>query len=91
MKFKVTRHSGSTPPTDALDLLWERLDGNRYEVAFSKVGDVIRAAWGEDAPVTMEQDERALIGRLAVLNVVRGVCDGAPELKFDWYAVSPLG
>jgi hypothetical protein len=91
VQFKVTRHSGFTPPADALELLWERLDGKHDEVSFTKVGGEIRAAWEEDAPVTMERDEREEIGRLAVFHLVRDVCEGAPELKLDWYAVSPLG
>jgi hypothetical protein len=35
------------------------------------------------------RDERIEIGRRAVLDVVRDVCDAAPELKSDWFAVSP--
>ena len=45
---------------------------------------------GEDAPISMERDEREEIGRRAVLDIVRSVCERAPELKSDWFAVSTL-
>jgi hypothetical protein len=88
VQFRITPHSGFSPPDDALDLLLRRLGANRDEVSFAKVGPEIRATTGEDAPVSMTRDERAEIGRRAVLNVVRDVCDGAPELQSDWFAVS---
>ncbi len=66
----------------------QRLGARREEVAFAKVGAEIRATTGEDAPVSMTRDERADIGRRAVLQVVREVCDGAPGLSSDWFAVS---
>ncbi len=91
MNFRITRHSGLTPPADALDLLWQRLDGNHDDVSFARVGGEIRASTGEDAPVSMTRDERADVGRRAVLHVVFDVCDGAPELNSDWYAVSVDG
>jgi hypothetical protein len=37
----------------------------------------------------MEQDERAELGRRAILDIVIGVCERAPELNSDWFAVSP--
>ena len=89
MKFRVTRHSALAPPADALDLLWQRLGGDHEGVEFTRAGDEIRAAWEEDAPVSMERDERMQIGRRAVLDIVSEVCDGAPELRLDWYAISP--
>jgi hypothetical protein len=90
VKFKVTRHSGFGPPADALDLLWQRLGATRDEVSFAKVDGEIRAAWEEGAPASMERAERIEVGRIAVLHIVRDVCEGAPELRLDWYAVSPL-
>jgi hypothetical protein len=38
----------------------------------------------------MERSVRQEVDRLVVLNVVREVCEEAPELKFDWYAVGVL-
>jgi hypothetical protein len=88
VQFKITPHSGYAPPVDALDLLWARLGVRREEVSFARMGAEIMATTGEDAPVSMTRDERAEIGRRAVLDVVRDVCDGAPELRSDWFAVS---
>ncbi|HTW41294.1 MAG TPA: hypothetical protein VMD79_03155 [Solirubrobacteraceae bacterium] len=88
MQFKITPHSVFDPPDDALELLWVRLAPSREEVSFAKVGALISARTDEDAPVSMTRDERVEIGRRAVLDVVREVCEGAPELKSDWFAVS---
>jgi hypothetical protein len=89
MKFAVTHHSGSGAPEDALDLLWQRLEGRRYEdISFSRSGSEILARAGEDAPISMERGEREEIGRLAVLECVSTVCERVPELKVDWYAIS---
>lgn len=88
MKFRITCHSGFEPPADALELLWQQLGADRDDVSFTKAGTEIRATVGEDAPVSMTRDERAEIGRRAVLDVVLGVCEQAPELKSDWFAVS---
>jgi hypothetical protein len=71
-----------------MDLLWQRLGASRDEVSFAKVGPEIRATWEEDAPVSMERDERVEIGRRAVLDIVIDVCERAPELNSDWFAVS---
>jgi hypothetical protein len=75
-------------PADAVDLLLQRLGPSRDRVSFAKVGAEIWVTLEADTPVSMTHDERADIGRRAVLEVVRDVCDGAPELRSDWYAVS---
>jgi hypothetical protein len=75
-------------PDDAVDLLLQRLGPNRDRASFAKVGAEIWVTLEADAPVSMTHDERADIGRRAVLDVVRDVCEGAPELRWDWYAVS---
>ena len=90
VEFRITHHSGSSAPDDALDLLWQQLDERHGNVRFAKLGAEIRAALRDDTPVSMESDEREEIGRRAVLNIVRGVCDSAPQLKLDWFAVSAL-
>jgi hypothetical protein len=89
VQFRITHHSGFAAPADALELLCARLGAGRDGVSFTKVGGEIRAMTQEDAPVSMTRDERLEIGRRAVLELVRDVCDGAPELKSDWFAVSP--
>jgi hypothetical protein len=88
--FRITLHSGFAAPADALDLLWQRLDSKRDDARFARVGAEIRATWGEDAPISMERDEREEIGRRAVLDIVCDVCTRAPELRSDWFAVSTL-
>lgn len=88
MRFKITYHSGHNPPENALDLLAQRLGPRREEVSFIKVGAEIWATVDVDAPVSVTHDERADIGRRAVLDVVREVCDGTGELNSDWFAVS---
>jgi hypothetical protein len=71
-----------------MDLLWQGLDARRDETSFTKVGAEIRVTWGEDAPASMEQDERYELGRRVVLDIVIDVCERAPELNSDWFAVS---
>jgi hypothetical protein len=90
MKYKITHHSTASPPADALELLSARLGSRRDEISFALVGGEIRATvHDEDAPVAMTRDERTDIGRRVVLEVVSQVCERVPELKLDWYAVSP--
>jgi len=81
---------GIAPPADAIDLLWQRLDVSHDEASFARAGAEIVATWGEDAP-SSTRDERAEIGRLAVLEIVRDACERTPELELDWFAVAPLG
>lgn len=72
-----------------MDLLWQRLGANHDEASLTKTGPEIMATWGDDVPVSMEQDERTEIGRRAVLDIVIDVCARAPELNSDWFAVCP--
>jgi hypothetical protein len=88
VEFRITRHSGYPAPADALELLWQRLGASRDDTRFAKGDAEIRATWGQDAPVSMERDEREEIGRLAVLEIVRDACEQAPGLRTDWFAVS---
>jgi hypothetical protein len=89
MKFRITRHATASPPEHALDLLSARM-GNRHEdVSFARVGPEIRANLDRDDPVAMTHDERTDIGRRAVLGTVAEICERAPELELDWFAVSP--
>jgi hypothetical protein len=88
MRFRITVHSGFDTPDDALDILAERLGRDRDDARFERRSTDIVATWGEDAPVSMESDEREELGRLAVLGILEDICDSAPELKLDWFAVS---
>lgn len=91
MRFRITPHSGfrSSPrPADAIALLAERLGPSRDDVSFVMVDDAIWATSGEDGWLRWTHDhERAEIGRLAVLKMVREACEGQPGLEFDWFAV----
>jgi hypothetical protein len=89
MKFRITRHTTASPPEQALDLLTERIGSACKDLCFARVGPEIRASLDRDDPVAMTQDERTDIGRRAVLEAVSEICEGAPELELDWYAVSP--
>jgi hypothetical protein len=88
MRLTITIHAGFGAPPDALDLLWARVGEGHADARFSKGVGEISADWGEDAPVSMESDEREEVGRRAVLDVLDEICERAPELKLDWYAVS---
>jgi hypothetical protein len=70
-------------------MLSEYMGARRREVSFARVGQEIRANLDRDEQVAMTQDERLDIGRGAVLAIVGDVCERAPELKLDWFAVSP--
>jgi hypothetical protein len=91
VKFRIAPHAGfvssSTRPANAVDLLWQRLGSGRDEASFARLGpDEIGAAWGDDA-LAVRGDERSEIARRAVLEIVRDVCERAPELELDWFAV----
>jgi hypothetical protein len=87
VRFKITPHSTFKPPADAIELLWTRLGPSRDDASFAKVGAEIKASLEDDAPVAMTSDERVDIGRRAILAIVLDVCEGAPELKSDWFAI----
>jgi len=51
----------------------------------------VGASLDREDSVSETNDERVEIGRRAVLGALEEICDGAPELMLDWYAVSPAG
>jgi hypothetical protein len=89
MRFRITPHTTAAPPEQAIELLTERIGRRREDVSFMRVGGELRANLDRDDPVSMTRDERADIGRRAVLEIIGEVCERTPEIKFDWYAVSP--
>jgi hypothetical protein len=89
--FRITRHTALTPPDHAMSLLCERLPHHSEDVYFSIAGGEIGATIDREESVSETNDERVEIGRRAVLGALEEICDGAPELKLDWYAVSPAG
>ena len=89
--FRITHHSGHTPPPDALDALFERLGAVRETVSFSKSGDAeITAIWDADVSSAMTHDERIETGRRLILGMVKDVCEYSPPLDVDWFAVSQM-
>ena len=90
MRFRVAPQAGfasSARPANAVDLLWQRLDSSHDGASFARVGpDEISARWGYDA-LAVEGDELAELGRRTVLESLRDVCERAPELELDWFAV----
>ncbi|HMD52391.1 MAG TPA: hypothetical protein VKG62_06720 [Solirubrobacteraceae bacterium] len=88
MKFRITRHAGYAAPEDALELLSQRLGPRRNQVSFNMVGTEIRARWMDETWDSRTVEERAEIGRLEILEILRGVCERAPGLDMNWFAVS---
>ncbi|MHB8241520.1 MAG: hypothetical protein ACYDHN_05965 [Solirubrobacteraceae bacterium] len=89
MKFRVTRHTATSPPEYALDRFSARMGRGYEDVSFTRMGSEIRANLDRDDPVAMTQDERTDIGRRAVLGAVAEICERTSELELDWFAVSP--
>jgi len=71
-----------------MQLLMRRLGAQRGEVSFAIVGGEIRARLGDDDDDPGTREARAEAGRWTVFELVKDVCERAPELKTDWYAVS---
>lgn len=90
MRFKITRHAGYSPPTDAIDRLWARLGGKREDASFARVGSEIRATFGDEVRAAAAREQRAELARREVFEIVRDVCDEHAELRADWFAVSPM-
>jgi hypothetical protein len=94
MQFRIMRHSGlaaPAAPADAMELLWERLQSNLEPnddaVSLARVGAQIWVTWGPDLGTSPDSRERSEIGRSAVANIVRSVCEHSPDLEFDWFAI----
>ena len=91
MGFRVTRHAAMIPPERAMGLLSERIPRRHEDVCFTLSGDEIGASLDRDESVSVTSDERVEIGRRAVLDALEEVCERAPALSLDWYAVAPAG
>ncbi len=89
MRFAITRHSPYVPPSDALGLLWEQVDGlKRDGVSFARFGSGITDRVRDEPPIELGPDEWADKCRRLVLEVLRDVCARTDDLDFDWFAVS---
>lgn len=91
MVFKVTKHGSGSPPPNALELLGELIAGRREDAYFKRSGSYITARLDREDPIAMTRDERAEIGRRAILDIIGDVCERTPGMKVDWYAVRPAG
>ncbi len=86
--FVISRHSANAPPGDALELLWERLEGERHrDLRFRKARDEIRVIAPDEPRVPMADDEWVEDCRQAIMHTVRSVSEQDDELDFAWYAV----
>jgi hypothetical protein len=88
--YKITPHAGYGAPHDAIERLSQRLGAGRDRVSFAKAGAELRATWDEHRDTSTTPEEHREVGRRAVLDAVREVCEVTPDLKLDWYAVSPV-
>jgi hypothetical protein len=91
--LKITPHQAQrlpAPPAEAVGMLWRRLGSNHEGASFSRRGSEIRAMWESTASRSIARGELNEIARAAILDLLRDVCDRAPELEFDWFAVSPM-
>jgi hypothetical protein len=89
--FRIGRHSGFAAPPNAMELLLRRLGAQADEVSFAMVGDEIRATSGEVDGDSTTKEMRVAVEREVILDLIRDVCDRAPELESNWFAVSYLG
>jgi hypothetical protein len=94
MEFRIMLHSGLSSraaPPEAMELLWQHLEpsvqSNEDDVSLARVGAQIWVTWGPDVSSSPDSRERFEIGRTAVADIVRSVCEDAPELDFGWFAV----
>lgn len=88
MRFRVTRHTGYGAPADALELLLSHLGPRRDDVSFSMVGSEIRARWDEEISDSVTRAIKAEAMRWEIFQIIERVCENAPALRSDWYAVS---
>jgi len=74
-----------------MELLLRRLGAQADEVSFAMVGAEIRATSPESEGDSTTREMRVEAERQAIVDLVRDVCERAPELESDWFAVSYLG
>jgi hypothetical protein len=74
-----------------MELLLRRLGAQRDEISFAMVGTEIRATSGEAQGDSTSRETRVEGARLAILDLICDVCERAPELESDWFAVGYLG
>jgi hypothetical protein len=91
MEFRITTHTGFGAPADAIDSLWPHLEtADVDDASFAKGHDDIRANCGYDDASQADREEVMERERREVLEAVCEVCDRAPGLESDWYAIGPV-
>jgi hypothetical protein len=73
-----------------MELLLRHLGAQVDEVSFAMVGNEIRATSGEGYGDSTTREIRVDVERRAIVDLIRDVCERAPELDSDWFAVSYL-
>jgi hypothetical protein len=74
-----------------MELLLRRLGARRDELTFAMDGGAIMAISEEHEGDSSTREERIEMERRAIVDLLVDVCDDAPELESDWFAVSYLG
>jgi hypothetical protein len=90
VRFTITQpHSISTPPLDAIALLWEQLQGVQHEdLAFALAGSHITATASDDPKLGMARDEWIDTCRRRVVKIGSELCERSETLDWNWFAVS---
>lgn len=73
-----------------MELLLRRLGSQVDEVSFAMVGDEIGATSPEADGDSMTREMRVEVERRAIVDLIHDVCEHAPELESDWFAVRYL-
>ena len=74
-----------------MELLLRRIGDRRGEVSFAQAGAEVIATSEDDEGDAQDREGRIALGRRAVFDIIDEVCERAPELESDWYAVSYIG
>jgi len=91
VEFRIGRHSGFAAPPDAMELLLRRLGAQADEISFAMVGTEITATSPASHGDSTTREIRVGVERQAIVDLIRDVCERAPELESDWFAVRYLG
>jgi hypothetical protein len=73
-----------------MELLLRRLGAQTDDFSFAMAGGEIRATSDERYGDSTTRETRVEVEREAIVDLIRDVCERAPELESDWFAVSHL-
>ena len=73
-----------------MELLLRRLGAQADEISFAIARDGIMATSPESPGDSTTREIRVEVERQAIVDLIRDVCERAPELESDWFAVSYL-